>query len=151
PSETVSYVYDGLGRLVTETSSVRGVTTYQYDQEGRRTQVASPEGSINYEYDSLGRQTRMYTGTSASPIDDVRYSYDALSRLASVTVWEQNGVLTPANSRPTTAYQYDLLGNVRRVTLPNGIISVYGYDMLNRSVSVTHYLPGGAELAEYDY
>jgi YD repeat-containing protein len=159
PSESVAYKYDAFGRLVQSVDSLAGSTTYAYDAEGRTTQIASPEGIVNYAYDVLGRKVRTFTGDPANPANDTRYSYDALGRLATVTVWERNNVLLPESERETTRYAYDLLGNLDEVYLPNGMISDYQYDSLNRLTELTQLAPDATPddltdnplLADYAY
>jgi RHS repeat-associated protein len=159
PAETISYTYDAFGRVVREISSTRGETDTAYDPDGRVTRVASPEGVLNYRYDNLGRLVRTFTGSEAAPVNDTRYDYDALSRLHIVTVWERNGVLLPEANREVTRYQYDLVGNLDEVFLPNGVITKYEYDPLNRLNRLTQYAPDATpndlsdnpKLAEYDY
>ncbi|MEQ8637592.1 RHS repeat-associated core domain-containing protein [Gimesia maris] len=103
----------------------------------RRT-IDSPEGTVNYEYDQYGRKTRTYTGDPSDPITDTLYTYDALGRLETVSVVERNDeVLTIPE---TTAYEYDLMGNLDQTILPNGVITDYTYDELHRLETLTHYL-----------
>ena len=83
--------YDGSGRLVTETTTIRrdanaandlalGTITSGYDMAGRRTSVAYPGGvSWSYGHDLLGRMTTIHEGASTTtPV--VRYVYDDLGR-----------------------------------------------------------------------
>jgi RHS repeat-associated protein len=159
PAETVQYTYDAFGRLVHLVDSLTGSTTYAYDAEGRTTQIASPEGIVNYAYDALGRKVRTFTGDPADPDNDTRYTYNALGRLATVTVWERNNVLLPEAERETTRYAYDLLGNLDEVYLPNGMISDYQYDSLNRLTELKQLAPDATPddltdnppLADYAY
>ncbi len=65
----------------------------------------------------------------------------------------------------STSYGYDVLGNMARTDLPNGVITAYDYDQLNRLDVLTDYAPDGSaspgspdldlsdnqKLAEYDY
>jgi RHS repeat-associated protein len=168
PAETVSYRYDGLGRVIQITDDRGGsqqVWTIAYDPEGRVLREVSPQGAINYEYDlRSGLRTRTFTGTSgsyagdqANPVNDTHYAYDVLGRLFQVTVMARAGV---ALAQPeVTTYVYDLVGNVVRMTTPDGIITVYTYDPLNRLTHLTKYLPDATpldlsdnpKLAAFDY
>jgi len=49
-----------------------------------------------------------------------------------------------------TAYTYDNVGNRSRVTLPNGVVTTYLYDSLNRLTNMTHQA-GPTNLATYIY
>ncbi|MFZ2872494.1 RHS repeat-associated core domain-containing protein, partial [Zavarzinia sp.] len=141
---TISYDYDTLGRLHKVTDA-RGDTEYSYDSEGRMTLVQSPEGSLNYEYDQVtGRKTRTYTANS-----DVSYGYDRLGRLASVTVTKRNGIAL--SSPEVTAYSYTKVGSRAAMELPNGVLTEYTYDNLNRLKSLSHYNSADQLLAGFTY
>ncbi|MEX0726126.1 MAG: hypothetical protein WD065_07645 [Planctomycetaceae bacterium] len=156
PAEEIVYSYDAFGRLAA-VADPRGETTYEYDPRGQLIRTASPEGAINYEYDSLGRKTRMTTGDEADPVNDFTYEYDALGRLAKVTVVERSDV--PLATPEETAYAYDLQGNLDLQTNPNGVITDYDYDALNRLTDLVHYLPDETpetladndKLAQFEY
>tara|TARA_R110002167_G_scaffold352262_1_gene565134 strand:- start:1303 stop:19128 length:17826 start_codon:yes stop_codon:yes gene_type:complete len=141
PDESFSYVYDAFGRIfsVTKQSASETRTTITtYDSKGQLVQIDSPEGTVNYEYDQYGRKTRTYTGDPSDPVTDTLYTYDALGRLETVSVVERNDevLATPE----TTTYEYDLIGNLDQTILPNGVITDYTYDELNRLETLTHYL-----------
>lgn len=119
------------------------ITNFTYDFDGHLTQVNCPEGVINYGYDlATGRHISTCTTNSY-----VTYGYDALGRLATVTVSKRNGQsITPE----TTTYTYDAVGNRSSVQLPNGIVTTYLYDSLNRLTNLTHQA-GTTNLASYSY
>jgi RHS repeat-associated protein len=118
------------------------ITNFAYDVDGHLTQVNCPEGVINYSYDmATGRLTSTCTANSY-----VAYGYDALGRLATVTVSKRNGVAV----NETTTYGYDAVGNRSSVQLPNGVVTTYLYDSLNRLTNLTHQA-GTTNLASYSY
>jgi RHS repeat-associated protein len=120
------------------------VTTFAYDLDGHLTQVNCPEGVINYDYDpATGRHTSTCTTNSY-----VAYGYDKLGRLETVTVSKRHGV--PLATNEVTTYHYDQVGNRASVSLPNGIVSTYFYDSLNRLTNLTH-THGTSLLASYSY
>tara|TARA_R110002095_G_scaffold211465_1_gene199674 strand:+ start:261 stop:2441 length:2181 start_codon:yes stop_codon:yes gene_type:complete len=112
---------------------------------------------VNYEYDQYGRKTRTFTGDPADPITDTLYTYDELGRLLTVSVVERNDVMLPTPE--TTRYEYDLVGNLDETTLPNGVITDYVYDDLNRLISLIHYegdatpetLSDNQKIVQFDY
>jgi RHS repeat-associated protein len=151
PAQTTTYEYDAFGHTGEETDS-SGATVNTYNSQGQLTQVSSPEGLLNYVYDDLGRQVETFTSAAAgptTPIDDFRDTYDTLGRLASVAVDERNGVLLSAPE--VTTYEYDLQGNLIEQTAPNGIVTSYNYDSVNRVTSMTDTAPDGSPVDEYDY
>ena len=169
PSETWSYTYDAFGRerTVTQTAGAASLTvTNTYDDQGLLVSVSSPAGVIGYSYDNLGRrtQTAVYLAGQNPFIDTPQrttsFTYDALGRLASVTEDRDASVTTDALLE--TEYAYDLLGNLDRTLLPNGILEDYEYDSLNRLDKLTHYKTDGtpadladlsdnSKVAEFDY
>ncbi len=119
------------------------ITSYSYDIDGHVTQVNSPEGVINYGYNlATGRMTLLCTTNSEQD-----YAYDALGRLYTVTVAKRNSV---AVTNETTMYHYDATGNRSEVDLPNGVVTTYRYDSLNRLTNMVHKL-GSTNLAIYSY
>ena len=123
----------------------RGTTTYTFDSEGRMVQIAAPEGTIQYEFDArTGRKTRTHTNNS-----DIRFDYDALGRLGAVSVHRRNGqnLVQPE----VTTYAYSAVGSRDSQVLPNGIITTYDYDNLNRLINLSHHNAGHELLAEFAY
>jgi len=119
------------------------ITSYSYDFDGHVTQVNSPEGVINYAYDlATDRMTLLCTTNSEQD-----YAYDALGRLYTVTVAKRNNV---AVTNETTLYHYDQVGNRSEVDLPNGVVTTYKYDSLNRLTNMVHEF-GTTNLATYSY
>jgi len=77
-----TYVYDGLGRLTSETEKVSGTTVfslaYVYDANNNRTKMTANDGTVtNYTYDKNNRLTKT-TETLGSTIKTSMYTYDAL-------------------------------------------------------------------------
>jgi RHS repeat-associated protein len=116
-SETVAqqtsvtdYFYDLTGRLESETTG-SVTTTYTYDANGNRTHI---NGVLVGTYDD---QDRLNTYQSAS------YEYT-----------DNGELLSKTESGLTTNYSYDVLGNLRQVTLPGGMQIDYVIDGQNRRV-----------------
>lgn len=105
------YTYDTAGRLDTVTKDGVLVSDYGYDSNGNRTTI---NGSTVATYDG---QDRLLTYGNAT------YTYTANGELATKTV---AGV--------TTAFGYDVLGNLRTVTKPGDPSIEYVVDGRNRRV-----------------
>ena len=117
----VAYTYDGLGRVLTETSN-QATHTYGYDLGGNRTSV---------QYGLVG-------GGSGRAIAS---TYDALNRLDTLTEGGAN----------TTTYHYDLDGHVRGKDLPSGEKEVTTFDALGRQSDSSDTTAAGALLYAYNY
>ena len=133
-TETFTYFSGGLLATVTD---ARGVTTYTYDPRDRLLQKTLPDGeALTYTYDAAGNRQ-----TVTSSAGTTTYTFDALSRLATVTDAD-GGVST---------YTYDAAGNRASVTYPNGNVTSYSYDLLNRLTGVSNETSVGAVLSSYTY
>ncbi len=134
----VLYDRDNLGRISKKTETIQGVTTvysYTYDLAGRLTDVWQNNALLShYTYDSNGNR-KSYT----SPSGAIAANPDAQDRLQSygpnTYTYTANGeLLTKTNGAQTTKYEYDALGNLITVTLPNSTQIEYLIDGQNRRV-----------------
>ncbi len=97
--KTLTRSYDLLGRLHTQTDALLRTTTYTYDAEGDLDTMTDALGRVmNQDVDALGRVTRSVQ--------------DAVGATA---------------IQAQTAYRYDALDRVTRVTDPKGLHTVYAY------------------------
>jgi len=133
-----SYTRDKLGRIVQKVEVIQGVTTttdYVYDLAGRLTGV-SENGTATavYQYDSNGNRIGGY-----NPAGAILAYYDGQDRLTSWNgtnyTYTANGELaSKVSATGTTTYQYDVLGNLMHVGLPNATAIDYVVDGRNRRV-----------------
>jgi len=72
---TVTYAYDGAGRLISESDGTQA-TTYTYDSAGNRASKADANGTENYAYDANNRLLSARNET-ASVTEETIFSYDA--------------------------------------------------------------------------
>jgi len=130
-----SYTRDDLGRITSKTETIGGVTTtygYGYDTAGRLTSVTeNGVTTATYDYDSNGNRTQVNGVLVAG--------YDAQDRLTSYNTagygYTANGeLLTKTDSGAITQYDYDVLGNLRHVTLPDTTTIDYLIDGRNRRI-----------------
>ncbi|PKW10641.1 RHS repeat-associated core domain-containing protein [Streptomyces sp. 1222.5] len=123
--KAVTYTYDDAGNLASTTTPRGSKTTYGYDDNGRLTTTVEPRGNAtgadpaqytwSTAYDAAGHvrsQSNPY-GTKL-----VTYSYDGDGRLSDQTDALGN----------TTAYEYDELGRLSKVTAPDHGTTSLGYD-----------------------
>lgn len=112
----ISYTYNELGQLVTQTDANGNTLSFTYDAFGNVTKVEGLSVSENYTYDEFGRLKSAKNGQD----EGVTYTYDALSRVKDALY--TNGI--------KITYSYDSCGRVsEQVTAgPDGeILSSYTY------------------------
>jgi RHS repeat-associated protein len=113
-TNTYVYSYDLAGRLMGVTQNGKAVSSYAYDTNSNRLKATTASGTVSATYDA---QDRLLTyGTAA-------YTYTANGELETQTVGRQK-----------TTYQYDVLGNLTAVTLPNHTAITYIVDAENHRI-----------------
>ncbi|MFI3155322.1 MAG: PKD domain-containing protein [Methylococcaceae bacterium] len=110
-TSTFDYAYDVAGRLVEVKQNGIVQSSYGYDDNGNRTDL---NGAVIAHYDA---QDRLLDYNNAS------YDYTANGELKTKSV-----------GTAATRYHYDVLGNLRQVTLPNGTAIDYLIDGQNRRI-----------------
>ena len=142
--------YDGCGNIIRVTDDETRVYRYGYDHNNRLILAEDPLGGITrYTYDGSGNQTSQTdaNGHTAS------YGYDAAGRLTQVkdalegvtaTEYDLNGrtVKTTDANGHSTAYYYDEIGDLLAQTDPAGNVTAMEYDALGNVLKVTDALKG---------
>ena len=134
----LQFTYDKLGRITQKIETVGGVTTtndYGYDLAGRL-QTVTRNGVLfdTYSYDSnnnrasLNRSGVITNGTYDN--QDRMMAYGA----ATYTYTANGELLSKTVGANVTQYGYDVLGNLRTVTLPGGTQIAYEIDGQNRRI-----------------
>lgn len=142
-ANTITKVYDTLGRITRETRARVGTTTgqqatsYTYDAMDRVLSKTSGTTVTRYTYDAVGNRTTMKHGAStSSTLPTTTYTYDVASRVKKV-----------ASPQGTVSHTYDRAGN--RISMAQaGLTTNYTYDALNRLSSVKR---GMASTEAYAY
>jgi RHS repeat-associated protein len=131
---SATYTRDKLGRIDSRTETVLGVTTvtsYNYDPAGRLTSETRDGTTTSYTYDSNGNRTHINNVLVGTYDDQDRL----LSYQAAGYAYTANGeLLSKTESGAMTSYQYDVLGNLRQVTLPGSTGIEYVIDGQDRRV-----------------
>lgn len=161
PNVEIHIAYDQLGRKTAVDVNDEGeesVYAYQYDAEGRITQIHSPQGFVGYEY-SAGTSRKKSVRTPDIDQGDnkftkLSYTYDELGRLKTVQVDKRNDII-PEPAEITT-YNYNKVGSLDTVQHANGNCTTYDYDELNRLKKLTHWDrwwqdSGAVQLRNYEY
>ena len=134
----VQYNRDKLGRITEKTETIGGATDtygYAYDLAGRLTEVKKSGTTIaSYTYDSNDNRLS-FTG-SGGTISGTYDDQDRVTQYGSATyACTANGELQSKTAGgQTMTYQYDALGNLLAVTLPNGTQITYLVDGQNRRI-----------------
>jgi len=135
----LDYEYDKLSRITGKTEVRQGTRfeyAYSYDLAGRLTEVVQNGVVVeSYVYDDNGNRLEADTAVQGS----ITAEYDAQDRLlryadANFTYTANGELLTREDGLGLTAYEYDVLGNLRRVELSNGNEIEYLIDGRNRRV-----------------
>ena len=117
-----------------------GVTTYGYDQRDRLLTKATPEGTLTYTYDASGNvgsiDSSNANGTS------VAYAWDTANQLSTVTDNRLGGMTTAA---------YTATGRPASLAQPNGVNATYGYDSLDRVLSIAWKKAAAPAFASWAY
>ncbi|MGA9378582.1 MAG: RHS repeat-associated core domain-containing protein, partial [Phormidium sp.] len=124
----VNYSYDVVGRLagLTDGNGQR-IVAYTYDNVGRLSREDNGNGtSTTYGYDAVGQLLNIVNFSPSGEINSrFDYTYDNLGRRTSMTTLEG-----------TFNYGYDVNGQLTSVTLPNGRIIQYQYDVAGNRIAV---------------
>ncbi len=130
----VAYTRDGLGRITHQTETVQGgthATTYGYDPAGRLIEVQRNGVTTTHGYDTNGNRVQR-DGVTVATVDeqDRLLTHDG----ATYTHTANGELKTKTHNGQTTRYDYDVLGNLRQVILPDGQTLDYVIDGQNRRI-----------------
>ncbi|HYF95147.1 MAG TPA: RHS repeat-associated core domain-containing protein [Symbiobacteriaceae bacterium] len=113
-----TYVYDSLGRLVKETTSILGInraTNYSYSPSGDLLSEQRPDGiTVQYGYDAGHHNVQVHYANTTDQLSDVRFSVDAGGRR-----------LMRSDEYGNTWYGYDAMG---RPVSVRGLVDQVGYE-----------------------
>lgn len=136
-TDSVDSLYDGLGRLTSQTTSMSSTSRmvgYQYDSGNDRIRITQPDGKYwTTDYDGLSRPTTI-KDSGATPIATM--TYDAIGHQVS----ETRGLVT-------TTFGYDVIGRPRKLIddLPvgtaNDLTTTLSYNSASQVVSQTRSNP----------
>ena len=148
PDSSYTFTYDDLGRLLTVdnegTPEVPNVVlTYTYDEEGniiavRDTIEGEAGGITTYEYDQLDRVTQIaQTGNSVAE-KRVDFAYDAIGQYETMTRYSD---LQGTNLVVESSYDYDEANRLTELTHSNSSETVafydFAYDAASRITQIT--------------
>jgi RHS repeat-associated protein len=118
------YTYDLVGNLLSKTDRKGNTIQYLYDALYRLTQKTYPDTTnVEYVYDLANKVLQV-----SDPTGTYGFAYDNMGRLISTTT---QYAFLPGPTY-TNNYTYDAASNRTSLTAPDGSITTYGYDTLNR-------------------
>ena len=154
---TLQFELDALDRITQKTDAEGNVTRYEYDKNSNLVKSIDPKNSETiYEYDKLNRLIKTINAENGTQ----EFKYDANNNL--VEMINENGIATRTDydelDRPvkvvdnyvgglasltvgddaniTTTYEYDLHGNLTKITNPRGFTTQFEYDAAHRQTKV---------------
>jgi YD repeat-containing protein len=137
-----SFEYDASGNLTKRVDPKGFETAYQYDELNRLVKAIDPKGQETvFEYDPNSNLTKQIDVEGRVTV----YEYNSLDRLVK-TVENYNENLSKNSSSSadsnidtnlTTTYEYDLYGNLIKITNPRDQVTSFGYDASHRNISIT--------------
>jgi YD repeat-containing protein len=171
-NQTSTMTYDGYGRLkmkhgpaqqggtfttwtyhaddrINSVTDARGaVSTYGYAGTNRHlvktvthTLAGKPTINISYDYDAVGNRTSMVDGVGTTT-----YNYNALSRITSEVRY-----INDLGTNYTLSYDYNLAGELKKITDPFGGPVTYTYDVAGQLKIVNGPNPQNPQFPTYDY
>jgi RHS repeat-associated protein len=165
---TIINTFDVLNRLATRTPQTQPQVTLSYDLAGRLTKGNKPTvagdpstGDFQFFYDTAGRayMEQYPDGKTVTHVLDnngnvtkttypdtyfVDRIYDQLNRLTDIKL---NG----AGGASAVNLQYDQLSRRQTMTLSNGVVTSFGFDLADEAASLTHTFNGSNVSFTYAY
>ena len=141
-----TYTYDLAGNVTSAKDALGNVTEYVYNKNGMLQTVKNANGTrVDYDYDKLDRIVKKAYDESTVAL----YTYDSdgnrisMDDIAGVTGYEydKNGRITAvklSNGKSKISYEYDVYGNITKLTYPDGTSVAYKYDELNQLIAITN-------------
>jgi len=133
-----TYAYNSYGQMTSAADAYDTQTNYTIDEWGRLQYVTDAEGNRQVvEYDPYNRTKNVYFlpfgGTAENQYTE---EYDQWGRIIARKGYP-DGIANPAIQE---TYEYDLTGNLTKVTDARGNSSTFSYDQMNRLVKVINPL-----------
>nr|QNO55773.1 hypothetical protein DIJDKDOB_00004 [Methanosarcinales archaeon ANME-1 ERB7] len=127
----ILYEYDSIGNLISKADANGNKNIYGYDALNRLILISYPDGkNISMSYDAVGNLIKII---NTERFGNTVAKYDELDRIISITTDYDSFV-------KTINYTYDENGNTIRMQDPEGGITQYSYDALDRLLSITNSL-----------
>ena len=133
PAGTITFTYDGFGRVLHVTDPISRTITYGYDAAGRHVSTAYPDGSSEVTNYDTGDNSARVLSTLDRNGNTTNYSYDTTGRVNQVQVVD----VTTSLVLTTTTSTFDPTTGLLLSTNTDGDDTEYTYDYLNRTLTTT--------------
>ncbi|RME82707.1 MAG: RHS repeat protein [Planctomycetota bacterium] len=155
--DKIEWIYDHLGRPVKRITP-EGEDQFAYNPLGRLVMMKNKDSHYKIKYDSLGRPVLLedlkigarltYTynkkglrSSMTGPFGTVRYEYDSSGRI--------KAVIGPRKER--VEYLYNPEGQLVGMSYPNGVTTIYDYDILGRLTKILTTAKDGTIILKRQY
>ncbi|MFH1859706.1 MAG: RHS repeat-associated core domain-containing protein [bacterium] len=151
-----SYSYNSMNRLRSKSDALRNASGYEYDKAGNLIKRIDANGAVtNYTSDELNRLIKIAYPDSS----EVKLGYDEAGNMTGYSnpnisaMLEYDGANRLTRIHHSTynkeiRYTYDNLSNRKTMTDPNGGITTYNYDNLNRIIGL---ITPSNQVTSYEY
>ncbi|MBX3001211.1 MAG: hypothetical protein KF893_21995 [Caldilineaceae bacterium] len=138
PLFSIQYQRDKLGRITRKSETIGGATnvyTYTYDLAGRLTSVGK-NGLVAESYTYDANSNRLSASGTGGVVAGVYDAQDRLTQYGTTTYGHSAAGerISKTSGGQTTQYNYDALGNLLGVTMPNGTTVAYLVDGQNQRI-----------------
>jgi RHS repeat-associated protein len=126
-ASTWTYSYNGSGQVVTATDPRRNVTTYAYDARGDLVRITNALGQVTLisSYDANGRPLKVQ---------------DPNGLVTTLTYNFRGEVTSKIEAQWVTAYGYDAVGQLTKLTRPDRSFLAFSYDPAHRLTGIADAL-----------
>jgi RHS repeat-associated protein len=154
PNRVTTLAYDTQGNLTSLTVTAGSLTRtwgYTYNANGQVTRIDGPRTDVSdqttFSYDTQGNLTSItdalghITQITAHDADGRPLTIKDANGLITVLTYDQRGrLLSRKVGTETTAYTYDAVGQLKKVTKPDASYTAFTYDPAHRLVQVNDNL-----------
>ncbi|WP_220272938.1 LysM peptidoglycan-binding domain-containing protein [Aquitalea aquatica] len=155
---TTSRRFDALGRKLSETDALGGVTRSEYDAFGNAVKVTDPRGYSGYFYFDARNQSVLHIDPAGYATASV---YDAFGQLVQITHYANAVIDIPSTGTPptlvadaahdqVTRLEHDRLGQQTKITDAAGQSETLAYDAFGNKTRYTNQV-GGVFDYRYDH
>ncbi len=133
--KVTTFTYDSISQKLSQTTAMDYKTQYNYDKNGKVIREIYPDSGIKrYVYDPTGKVILEVSPNSYDASKDNTTTNAYTGTEGTKYEWYENGYqksVTDAEGNKAQ-YTWDIYGNMKTETRPNGSIYRYEYDSLNR-------------------